>query len=361
MGTSADVLRGVPDPRASNARHRLGDLLLIAVASALCGGETCVDFAQFARSKHQILERILGPFEPPSHDTFSRVLRLLDPHAFATWFASFMAGFAQVTEEVVAVDGKALRRAYAAGLAAAPPLMVTAWAAQARLALAAAMPDPTRGESEVEAAVAVVALLDLQGTIVTADALHCHRRMAAGVRARGGHYALCLKGNQSTLKRAAEAQIAQADPDGPRAETLETAHGRREWRQARVVEAPGLAAAHDFPGAVAVAEVLTQRGCAKPHRRLFLLSQALSPAAALAVVRAHWQIENALHWSLDVVWREDHLRSRKDNAPANLALILRLALNLLSALDDPATPQRRRTKRCAWEDEYLIKALAQMR
>lgn len=351
------IFGDIPDPRAGNARHRLGDILVLCVASALCGGETCVDFAQFARSKQETLSRLLGDYEPPSHDTFSRVLRLVDPAAFQTAFTRFAAAFAKEVAGVVAIDGKAMRRAYEAGLAASPPLMVTAWASEARLALAAAM--PTEGENEVEAALAVVGLLDLSGCVVTADALHCHKRMAAAVLERDGDYALCLKGNQSKLQRQARA-LMKTYPQAPRAETIETGHGRREWRAARVVAAPGFGAESGFPGVRAVAEIESQRGEAAKRRRFYLLSCEMTAAHALSAVRAHWSIENRLHWALDVVMSEDKLRSRRDNAPANLALINRLALNLVTALNDPKTPIRRRFKRCAWEDDYLLRALVQM-
>jgi hypothetical protein len=199
MGTASGILMSMADPRRPNIIHRLGDLILISVASALCGGSSCVDFAQFARSKKALLERLLGPFEAPSHDTFSRIFRQLDPAAFARQFALFAAGFAKALDGVVAIDGKALRRAHETGMATAPPLMVTAWAANARLALAGVMPNPDKGENEVTAALAVLDLLDLDGAIVTADALHCHRAMAKTILDRGGHYALCLKGNQMKL------------------------------------------------------------------------------------------------------------------------------------------------------------------
>jgi predicted transposase YbfD/YdcC len=358
MACSLSILEDIPDPRAGNARHRLADILVLAVASALCGGETCVDFAQFARSKHAVMVQIIGAYDPPSHDTFSRVLRLLDPTAFQAVFARFTAAFAADLSGVVAIDGKALRRAYESGLAASPPLMVTAWASGARLALAAAMPGA--GESEVEAALAVVACLDLAGTVVSADALHCHKRMAAAVLARGGDYALCLKGNQSKLLRQARAHLA-ADEQAPWAETMDAGHARPERRRARVVPAAGLGLDAGFPGVAAVAEVTGQRGTAPTRRRLYLLSTLMSPERALAVVRAHWSVENNLHWMLDVVMGEDTLRSRRDHAPANLALVNRLALNLANRIDDPKTPIRRRFKRCAWEDDYLIRALAQMR
>lgn len=375
MASSISIFDDIPDPRAANARHRLGDILVLAVASVLCGGETCVDFAQFARSKRAVMMQVIGDYAPPSHDTFSRVLRLLDPAALQTIFSRFSAAFAadlnragpdrpdrDQSDRVVAIDGKAMRRAYETGLAASPPLMVTAFASQARLTLAAAMPG--EGENEVEAALAVVACLDLEGCIVSADALHCHKRMAAAVLERGGDYALCLKGNRSTLQRQARALLdADARTVAPAAvaETLEEGHGRQERRAARVVPAAGLGAADGFPGVTAVAEITSQRGGGAPKTRLYLLSTVIAPERALAVVRAHWSIENSLHWSLDVVIGEDGLRSRRDNAPANIAILNRCALNIARAIDDPKTPIRRRFKRCAWEDDYLLNALAQMR
>ena len=141
MPQPASFFADLPDPRASNVRHRLCDIIFMALAATLCGAQSCVDFAQFARSKQQLLEGVIGPFEPPSHDTFSRVFRQLDPMAFGQSFARFTAAFGQAIEGVVAIDGKAMRRAYETGCAAEPPLMVTAWAAEARLALAAIMPE----------------------------------------------------------------------------------------------------------------------------------------------------------------------------------------------------------------------------
>lgn len=346
------------DPRADNARHRLGDVLMLAVASALCGGETSVDFAQFARSKRHVMVQVIGEYSPPSHDTFSRVLRLLDAKSFEAAFAQFASSFAEHVAGVVAIDGKSMRRAYEAGLAASPPLMVTAWASQARIALAAVMPGPD--SNETEAALSLVGSLDLKGCIVTADALHCHKRMARAVLDRRGGYALCLKGNQSKLLELAEAALGRHARSKPH-QTLDEAHGRRERRSVRVVPAPGLGDSSEFPGVKAVAEVVSKRDDAKEHRRLYLLSAKLSPAHALNVVRAHWSIENNLHWTLDVIMREDTLRSRLDNAPANLALVTRLALNIAKSINDPNTPIRRRIKRCAWEDDYLLSAIAQMR
>ncbi len=348
------------DPRASNSRHRLGDLILIALAASLCGAQGATDYAQFASSKRALLEEILGPFDPPSHDTFSRIFRLLDPVAFAEAFAAFARSFAGKLEGVVAIDGKAMRRAYEAGGHAWPPIIVTAWAAQARTVLGS-LAAGSAGEGEAQTAIRLIGLLSLAGATVTADALHCHRRMAKAIRGRGGDYVLSLKGNQSGLKRDAEARLAAGDPAQDEASRDERAHGRREQRSALVVPAGDMALRHDFDGLTALARVICTRDEAKPQTRLFLLSRAMSADELLNTVRDHWAIENTLHWSLDVTFNEDHSRARKDNAPANVALIARLAMTILQQIDDPKTSIRRRIKRCAWEDDYLFKAIAHMR
>lgn len=350
----------LPDPRASNTRHRLCDLVLIALAASLCGAQGATDFAQFARSKQGFLEALIGPFSPPGHDTFSRVFRLLDPEAFALAFADFTQAFAGALGGVVAIDGKAMRRAYAAGGQAWPPIIVSAWAADARLVLGSLAAGPA-GEGEAATAIRLIGMLDLEGVTVTADALHCHRRMAAAIQARGGDYVLTLKGNQSGLKRAAlkklEADTAIADT----ASSEELAHGRLERRTARIVPAGDIAAHHDFSGLAAIVEVTSQRDEEAPHTRLFLSSRMISARDGLAIVRAHWAVENSLHWSLDVTLAEDQSRARTGHAPANIAAINRLAMSLLNQIDDPGTSIRRRIKRCAWEDSYLHAAITHMR
>ena len=348
----------LPDPRAANARHRLSDLILIALAASLCGAQGATDYAQFARSKRALLEQVIGPFEPPSHDTFSRIFRLLDPTAFAEVFAAFAKAFAGALEGVVALDGKAMRRAYEKGGRAWPPIVVTAWAAEARTVLGS-LKAGGAGQGEADTAVRLIGLLDLRGTTVTADALHCHRRMAAAITARGGDYVLSLKGNRAGLQRDAAARLSAGSTE--LAATDDRAHGRHERRTARVVPAGEMAAQHNFQGLSAIAQVTGQRDDEPPQTRLFLLSRQMTAAELLDTVRAHWSVENSLHWSLDVIFNEDQSRARKDHAPANLALINRLAMTLLQRIDDPKTSIRRRIKKCAWEDQYLLNAIAHMR
>lgn len=350
----------VPDPRRNNASHRLGDLIVMMVAASLCGATTATEFSLFAENRKAALSRLIDYDSAPSHDTFSRLLRLMDPEAFERAFAVFAEAFARALAatgeargEVVAIDGKALRRAYERGQVASPPLTVSAFATEARLCLAAAT--PTAEENEIEAALRVVELIDLTDKIVTADALHCHRRMAQAIIDRGGNYVLALKGNRRHWRQKARETLAQANP--ATAEHSELSHGRNEWRLAEVVPA----AKPLMAGHVAFLRITSKRGQAKPLTRLFMASILLTPQQALAITRAHWQIENRLHWMLDVHLNEDLSRARKDNAPANLAILTRIARNVLQRADVDKTPISHRIKKCAWNDEYLVNALSQMR
>ena len=358
-----DCFGDLPDPRAKNASHDLCEMLFIALLASLCGARSCADMAEFGRSKEPLLRQILTlKHGIASHDTFSRLFRLLDPEAFEAAFRRFMAAFAhgarlKKTKGVVALDGKALRRAYARGEAHMPKLMVTAWAAETRMTLASRLAPEG---NETRGALDLVGLLQLKGCVVTGDALHGHSAMAAAVTQRGGDYVLAIKDNRPGLLQAA---IAVLETSGPlrSAQTNETAHGRREQRTAVVAKAPGMAFAHDFPGLKAVARLTSQREGAAPSVRHFLLSKPYTPQRLLSIVRAHWGIENTLNWTLDVVQGEDLARSRKDNAPANLAVLRRLANNIARAHPDTKTSLRRKLLRAAWDEAFLFELIRHMR
>jgi len=197
MGEFSGCFSGVPDPRAANARHDLSELLFVALAAVLCGAESCADMAEFGKAKEDLLRQVLRlEHGIPSHDTFSRVFRLLDPDAFEAVFRRFMAGFAKALHGVVAIDGKAVRGAFERGRRTTPLHLVNVWAAEQRLVLAQRTA-PNR--NEVAGALEAVELLSLAGCTVTADALHCHTRMAQAILERGGAYVLALKQNQSAL------------------------------------------------------------------------------------------------------------------------------------------------------------------
>ncbi|WPO42141.1 ISAs1 family transposase [Tardiphaga sp. 42S5] len=340
--------------------YRFGDLIVMMVPASLCGANTATEFALFAETRRAALCRLIDYDEAPSHDTFSRLLRLMDPQAFERAFAAFAAGFAKALgeaagpDEVVAIDGKALRRAYARGHQACPPMTVSAFAVQARLCLGAA--SPTAAENEIEAALRVIALLDLTDKIVTADALHCHRRMAEAVIERKADYILALKGNRRNWRREAEAAF-KCPAMAPAAEQIERSHGREEWRRAEVAGAPQ----ELMLGHQAFIRVTSRRDATKPQVRLFMASRVFSPQQALEMTRSHWQVENGLHWMLDVHLGEDMNRAHKDHAPANVAILKRIAKNILEISDRPKVPISHRIKKCAWNDDYLVAALGRMR
>jgi len=348
----------VVDPRARNARHDLVELMFVALAAVLCGAEDCTDMALFARSKQDVLRQVVKlEHGPPSHDTFSRVFRLLAPEPFEAAFAKFTRAFAKALKGVVAIDGKALRGAYERGRKTTPLHLVNVWAAEARLVIGQRL---APGRNEVLGAQEALQLLSLKGCIVTADALHCRADTAQVILDTGADYALAVKANQPTLLAQAK---ALTDGLAARREALEgptKAHDRIEARAAVVVRAKAM----DFPGLAAVGRVQTWRKCAgQPEPvivRYYLLSKRLSPKRMLDVARTHWGIENQLHWVLDVTLLEDASRSRSDNAPQNLALMRKLALNLLRAHPDKGSIKGK-IKRAGWDEPFLLSLLGHMR
>lgn len=352
------------DPRAENAQHDLMELLFIALLASLCGATGCADMAEFGRAKEPLLREVLSLAHGiPSHDTFSRVFRLLDPTAFEAAFRRFMAAFAEDAkiaqpQGVVALDGKLLRRSYERGHRAMPAVVVTAWGARTRMSLASTF---AGDGNEAEAALRLVELLQLKGCVVTGDALHCHRAMAGAVTARGGDYVLAVKANQPALLRDAQAALAAAKATAKPALTVARGHGRDEVRSAIVVPAPAMARDHHFPGLVAVAHLECRRDNAAPVTRFFLLSKPFRAERLIDIVRDHWSIENRLHWTLDVTLDEDLARNRKDNGPANLAILRRLTLNIANAHPDTKTSMRRKLLRAGWDESFLFDLIRHMR
>jgi len=355
-----ECFSAVPDPRAENALHDLTEILFIALLATLCGAKGCCDIALFAQTKEDLLRSVLTlKHGVPSHDTFSRVFRMLDPDGFEKSFRRFMKAFAEAARGVIALDGKALRRAYERGKSHMPPVMVTAWSAQTRMALANTL---APGNNEAAAALQLIELLQLKGCVVTGDALHCHRAMAKAVVRQGGDYVLAVKSNQPSLLGDAKAAIAAAERKGATTiSTEDTRHGRKESRTALVASAGEMAEKHDFPGLKAVARISSKRGKDKIVERYFLLTRRYGRDDVLRIVREHWTIENGLHWPLDVVLDEDLARHRKDNAPANLAVLRRLALNIARAHPDAKTSLRGKFKRAGWDESFLFDMLSHMR
>lgn len=364
MGKFKSFFRVLRDPRAANRQHDLLEVLFIALLATLCGAEGAADMARFTRSKEALLRRFLRlEHGVPSHDTFSRVFRLLDPMAFERAFLKFVRAFARFSKRdlkgVIAIDGKSLRGAYDRGKSATPMHLVNVFAAEARLALASCK---APGRNEIEGALEVLKMLRLKHCIVAGDALFCSRSVAKAILDREGDYVLALKGNQSKLlaavKRVFDGRAARRC-----AERLQpSTHDRREWRRATVIRNRSIGIEQGFPGIVAVGRVTSRRrpygGKTSLVVRYYLLSTCLAPSKLLHAVRSRWSIENQLHWLLDVVLHEDANRARKDNAPEILAILRKLALNLLQAHPEKISI-RQKIKSAAWDDRFLLSLIGQ--
>ncbi len=356
------------DPRSTRggSRHSLLEILMIALSTILSGGQTIVDMALFGEAKRDFLKSFPELKNSiPSHDTFGRIFRRLDPDEFRRCFQKFIAGFSQSCGGVIAIDGKVLRRSFDAASRKSGLHMVSAWACENRMVLAQVAADAKSGEST--AVPKLIDMLSLPGMIVTTDALHCRRELAERIVTRGGDYALRVKRNKGAFY-ADIRTLVECIPPQPAAThtTFDNDHGRIEVRTSRVLtEIEALQERHQRPGLAAVGEVVRSREVATGAGRVrsteagyYALSTALSAERFADTVRSHWGIENRLHWALDVVMHEDQSRSRMDNGPYNLAILRHMALNLMRR-DQRAASLRAKFNLAAWSNDYLAKLLAQ--
>lgn len=358
-----DCFADLEDPRKANARHALNEVLIIALCAMLCGGEDCSDMAVFGRAKEDFLRQFLKlPHGIPSHDTFSRVFRLLDPAQFQVCFSRFMGHFGEAAQGVVAIDGKTLRRSFDRASGKSPLHLVSAWAVGSRLVLGQVATDAK--SNEITAVPKLLEMLSLRGQIVTADAMNCQRAIAAQVMEQKGDYVLALKGNQGVLHD--DVRLYLDDPGHAvhltHAREVDADHGRIETRTAFVCARIDWLKAHEWPGLSAIGKIVREREINRVTTRetaYYLLSAPLSAERFGAVVRGHWAIENSLHWVLDVTMNEDQSRTRLDHAPQNIALLRRWALNACK-LEGSKGSVKGKLKQAGWSDAFLAKLMTKI-
>jgi predicted transposase YbfD/YdcC len=359
----------LPDPRcAGRTRHRLLNLLVIAVCAVVAGAETWVDIAHYGRLKHTWLSSFLDlPHGTPSHDTFRRVFSLVDPQALEQCFRQWMATTAPpLPREVVAVDGKTVRRSFDRGRAQGPLHVVSAFATQQRLSLGQVA--VTGKGQELTAIPLLLSNLCLVNTIVTLDALGCQYAIARQLLAQQADYILALKGNQGRCHRAVVAYCRTACFNLgatyiPDYDAFDCRHGRWVRRRAWVLPlADELAALRDWPGLRAILAVETIRHVqhqpgTHAEIRYYLTSCPDAPAVLIEAIRRHWAIENSLHWVLDVVFREDDARSRDRVATRSFSVLRKLAFNLLQQGKHQPGSLRARRRNAGWNDAYMTQLL----
>ena len=327
---------GLEDPRSGNAGlHDFHELLVIALCTVLCGGQGAVDMALFAEAKEPFLRGFLKLKNGlPSQDTCSRLFRNLDPDQFRASLQRFMAQFSSHCQGFVAMDGKVLRRSFDRASGKSALHRVSAWGCEQRLVLAQIATDAK--SNEITAVPKLLQMLALKGTIVTADALNCQRTIAQQIVDQGGDYALALKGREP-------GHAAR------RCQTLSRRPGVRGHR--------GPARGR---GLTAIGKVERKRETpdkTTTETAYYLLSAAFSAERFNQIVRQHWEVENRLHWRLDVVINEDQDRTRLGNGPHNLAVLRHMALNAMQKQGSKGS-LRGKFKRAGWDDSFLTSLLA---
>jgi len=351
------------DPRIRRTRrHELIDVLVIAICTLLCGGEGFNDMEDFGYAKEPWLRTFLPlPNGIPTHDTFNRVLSALDPADFLDCFLAWTQSLRQaVGEEIVAMDGKALRRAIQDG---GVPYMVSAWAVRNGLVLGQLR--VAEKSNEITAVPQLLRALELSGCIVTLDAMGCQKRIAREIIEADAQYVLALKGNQETVHEEVRGYLDDAITrrldDLAYLETVEKDHGRLETR--RYWQSGWLdwfADRGDWEGLRTIGAVEARResqGQVQTERRYFLSSLPLDVSRFAGAVRGHWGVENQLHWVLDVQFGEDQSRARSGHAAENLATLRRLALNLLRRDTTKKRGIRGKQKNAGWDHRYLLHLL----
>jgi predicted transposase YbfD/YdcC len=359
---------GISDPRSGdNVWHPLINIMTIAICGAICGADNWVDMEMFGNAKQAWFATFLDLRHGiPSHDTFGRVFRQLDPEEFQACFLQWTAALRiKLKGEVLSVDGKTERGSKDETLGLAALEMVSVWASENELVLAQDRIDA--GTNEISVIPALLRLLDLEGTIITLDAMGCQTEIAEAIVEQGADYVLALKTNQEKLFEdvvtAFEPTIPAIPSDYHR--TVSKGHGRIETRACWALSDPDILsyinAYKHWPGLHSLVKVTSTRrenGQSSQTTRYFISSLPPDATQLLAAVRAHWQIENRLHWVLDIAFREDANRSRKDHAAQNLAILHHIALNLLKQEPSLKVGIKAKRLRAGWDEHYLLKVLA---
>jgi len=369
-GSIAEHFGQVKDPRNLGVDHLLIEIITIAICAVVCGADDWVEIEQFGQAKESWLRTfLLLPHGIPSHDTFGRVFGRIEPHEFQSGFISWVTAISQLTGgQIIAIDGKRLRRSYDGQLGKAAIHMVSAWASENRLVLGQVKTDEK--SNEITAIPELLKVLALKGCIVTIDAMGCQTEIAKLIIEAEGDYVLALKGNQGTLHDDVQDLFAYAqeinfkDVAHDFVQTIDKHHGRLEIRRHWTISEPefisfvnpkgkwvglrsiGLVEAHRIIGDKTTSET-----------RYYISSLSGDATQFGQAVRTHWEIENKVHWVLDVAFREDLSRVRQGYAAENFAVLRHIALNLLWHETSAKCGIKAKRLKAGWCNDYLLKVL----
>jgi predicted transposase YbfD/YdcC len=359
------------DPRqAMNQAHMFMDILVISICAIICGADDWEAVADYGEAKAEWFATFLAlPGGIPAHDTFWRVFRHLDAEQFQACFLKWIANFVELKSgQVIALDGKQVRRSHDKSAGQAPIHMLSAWATENQLVLGQLRVDEKT--NEITALPELLQALDVNGCIITMDAMGCQTEIAQTILERGGDYLLELKQNHPLLFADSDWLFSDLTAAGVTlapayiAREVNKDHGRIEIRQAWVITDPkllwALRGSEKWPNLAAIVKIDAERILPDKRERnirYYLASFAIQAQQAITMTRHHWHIENCLHWVLDIAFREDECRLRKDNGPHNFAILRHIALNLLKQETTSKLGVKNKRLRAGWDHHYLLRVL----
>lgn len=352
----------IKDPRRHNLRHLLSDMLLIGLCAIISGAESWVQVAEYGQSKETWFKQFLQlPNGIPSHDTFGRLFARIDPNEFRNFFTRWVQDLVgSLMGKTVAIDGKTLRGSHDRINGKSPIHMVSAWASEFRLVIGQLKTDDK--SNEITTIPELIKMLALEGAIVTTDAMGCQKKITQTIIEEKADYVIQVKDNQQHLHENI-ALFFHDTGNGPlqTVQTLDGEHGRVENRWYYTTDdIDWLQGKHEWAGIKTICMAVRERNVngKTSTERAFFISSLKNHAPTIAkAIREHWSIENSLHWCLDVSFREDECRVRKDHAPENLGILRHMAINLLKREKSLKCGIQTKRLKAAWDHEYLMKIL----
>ena len=361
----------IEDPRSKKGLlHPLRNILLISLVGVICGADDFVEIEEFGKSKIKFFSRFLNlKHGIPSHDTFGRIFSLINPDYFRSSFISWVSELRTIMDDIVNIDGKALRHSFDTSCEKSMIYMVSAWANANNMVLGQVK--VAEKSNEITAIPKLLELLDLSGCIITIDAMGTQTAIAEAIRKEGADYVLALKGNQSTLQEEVKESFEKlnAMKKAEVATKIQSDHGRIEERTCYVVPAKEYLTPNtldkwkDLQSLIKIEAYFTYKNGKKQgkqtyEQRYYISSLEQDAKRINTTVQAHWGIETKLHWVLDVAFREDDSRVRKGHAPENLAIVRHIALNKLKKETSCKRGIKAKRKKAGWDNRYLLKILA---
>jgi predicted transposase YbfD/YdcC len=354
----------IKDPRVNRQKkHALSDIFFMTLCAVICGADNWVMIEQFCEAKkdwfreHLDLENGI-----PSHDTFSRVFSMIDLNSFSECFSNWVNDLVNVSAgEVIAIDGKCLRRSLDKASGKSAIHMVSAWACDNQQVLGQVT--VSEKSNEITAIPKLLTILDITDMTITIDAMGCQRAIAQQIIDQQGHYVFSLKGNQGTLHKDVALWFeSKLNKNLYQHQTIDGDHGRVETRTITTSgDIKWLQETHNWPGLKSIIAVTSEREIndnKSAETRYFISDIPATEVNRIAnSIRAHWSIENKLHWTLDMAFDEDHSRARVGNSAANLSVIRHIALNLLKAEKSLKVGIKTKRARAGWDHSYLLKII----